>query len=105
MFGQGGVGGLATVFPGKIVEHRVPARVMHLALGGVGRQGQIADRNLAPAFRPGRGARRGAARVAEGVELFDEAEPKPGLCGHEVPQSAFEGAVAHGIKRPEGQGA
>jgi hypothetical protein len=76
-----------------------------LAFRRVGRQGQIADRHLSVTARAGRGARRSAARVAEGVELFDEAEPKPGLCGHEVPQSAFEGAVAHGIERPEGQGA
>ena len=95
----------APVFPGKELEHGVPAGVMGLAFRGVGRQGQIADGDLSVTARAGRRAGRGAARVAEGVELFDKAEPKPGLGGYEVPQGAFEGAVTHGIERSEGQGA
>ena len=38
-------------------------------------------------------------------KLFDEAEPKPGLGGHKVPQGALEGAVSNGIEGSEGQGA
>ena len=101
---QGGVVG-ATILPREEVEYGVPVRVMGLALGRVRRQGQIADRDLAPLVWSGCGAGGGAARIAEGVELFDEAQAEARLVGHEVAQSPFKRAVAHGIERAEGQGA
>gem|GEM_PF-66032 len=93
----------AAIFPWEDVEDGAPAGVVGLTLGRIRGQGQIADGDVAGAVALGRGARHGAAGVAKGVELFDEAQTKAGLGRDEVAQGAFEGAVAHRIERAEGQ--
>ncbi|MNI46887.1 hypothetical protein D3C73_1013740 [compost metagenome] len=119
--GQGGAEALhdgrtapAPVLPGEDVEDRRPGGVAarRVEAGGaeagvvvrIGGQGQVADRNLARLVGAGGGARRVAAQVAEGVELLDEAQGKAGLGRHEGAQGQFEGAVARGVERAEGQG-
>ena len=95
---------VAPVFPREDVEDGGPARLGQRYVGGVGRQGQIADGNLAPSLGARCGAGAGPTQVAEGVKLLDEAEAKAGLGRNEVAQRPFEGAVARGIERTEGQG-
>ncbi len=73
-------------------------------IGRIGGEGQIADRDIARLVRAGRGARGVAAQIAEGVELFDKAQRKARLVGHEGAQGELERPVAGGIEGTEGQG-
>ena len=95
----------APVLPGEDPRPGPP-----LAAGEVGVHGRRGQRQVAHGNDPRRAAAvaqvgqgRVAAAVAEGVELFHEAQVELGLLGHEGAQAQLEGAVPFGIERAEGQ--
>src|SRR6185437_4447839 len=93
---------VAPVFPREILIPAPPFRVGIAGLldTGLPRQGQIADRDDAPAA----GGGKMPALVSKGVELFGIAKLKACLLAHPLAQARLQRAVLDRIERTEGQG-